>query len=96
LREVFGRYIDEVPISSTKGSTGHLCGAAGSIEAAFCLFAMRDSILPATINYSTRDPECDIDCIPNVARTKTVEYALSNSFGFGGHNVSLLFKRADS
>ena len=95
IRSVFGKHVDDLPVSSTKSMTGHMLGAAGSIEAIFCLLAMRDGILPPTINQERPDPECDIDSVANVARPKSVEYALSNSFGFGGHNVSLLFRRAD-
>jgi 3-oxoacyl-[acyl-carrier-protein] synthase II len=72
---------------------GHSLGAAGAIESLICILAMRDSKLPPTINYEFPDPECDLDYIPNVARDASVEYALSNSFGFGGHNVSVIFRR---
>ncbi len=81
------------PISSTKGQTGHCLGAAGSIEAVITLMAMRDSILPPTINYTTPDPECDLDYIPNSARKCEVNIAMSNSFGFGGTNGVLVFKK---
>lgn len=94
MQEVFGKDLEKIPVSSTKSSVGHLCGAAGAIEAIFCLLAMRDSVLPPTINFENPDPECDIDCVPNQAREKEVEFSLSNSFGFGGHNVSLLFKKS--
>jgi 3-oxoacyl-[acyl-carrier-protein] synthase II len=93
IREVFGDLTDSLPVSSTKSTTGHLIGAAGSIEAIFCLLAMRDGILPPTINLENQDPDCRIDAIPNVARKAHVDHCLSNSFGFGGHNVSLLFRR---
>jgi 3-oxoacyl-[acyl-carrier-protein] synthase II len=93
IREVFGKHVERLPISSTKSMTGHMIGAAGSVEAVFCLLAMRDGILPPTINQEHPDPECDIDTVPNVARPGQIEYALTNSFGFGGHNVSLLFRR---
>ena len=96
IREVFGRHVDGLPISSTKSMTGHMIGAAGSVEAIFCLLAMRDSVLPPTINQDNPDPECLIDTVPNVARPAPIEYALSNSFGFGGHNVSLLFRKLDA
>ncbi len=92
LRTVFGTHIDDLPVSGTKSMTGHMIGAAGSIEAIFCMLAMRDGILPPTINQEFHDPDCDIDTIPNIARVSQPEYALSNSFGFGGHNVSLLFR----
>lgn len=83
----------QVPISSTKSMIGHMLGAAGAIEAVICLKAMQEGVLPPTINYETPDPDCDLDYIPNVARKKDVEYCLSNSFGFGGHNVTLVLKR---
>jgi 3-oxoacyl-[acyl-carrier-protein] synthase II len=72
---------------------GHTLGAAGAIEALICLLAMRDGKLPPTINYTTPDPDCDLDYIPNVARDAQAAYAMSNSYGFGGHNVSLVFRR---
>ena len=82
------------PISSTKGATGHTFGAAGAIEAAFSVLALRDGVLPPTINYENPDPNCDLDYIPNVAREAPgAEIAVSNSFGFGGHNAALVFKR---
>jgi 3-oxoacyl-[acyl-carrier-protein] synthase II len=80
-----------VPISSTKSMTGHLLGGAGALEAVFSILAMRDGVLPPTINYENPDPECDLDYVPNEARPVKVDYAMSNSFGFGGHNVSLVF-----
>ena len=91
IKKVFGD--GAPPVSSTKSMIGHTLGAAGAIEAMICILAMRDSKLPPTINYTTPDPECDLDYIPNVARDASAEYALSNSFGFGGHNVTLLLKR---
>ncbi len=93
IKSVYGDHAYKVPISSTKSMTGHPLGAAGAIEAIFCLLAMRDGKIPPTINYTTPDPECDLDYVPNVARDADVEYAASNSFGFGGHNVCLIFKR---
>lgn len=93
VKNVFGDYAYKVPISSTKSMTGHPLGAAGALEAMFCLLAMRDGKLPPTRNYDVPDPECDLDYIPNQPRTADVEYALSNSFGFGGHNVTLILKR---
>jgi 3-oxoacyl-[acyl-carrier-protein] synthase II len=91
IRNVFGA--DAPPVSSTKSATGHLTGAAGAIEAAFSVLALTTSTLPPTINHETPDPECDLDYIPNSARNEKVDYVLSNSFGFGGHNACLLFKR---
>jgi 3-oxoacyl-[acyl-carrier-protein] synthase II len=89
---VFGDKAKQLPISSTKSMTGHTLGAAGAIEAVICLLAMRDGILPPTINQEVPDPACDLDYIPNVARKAKVEYALSNSMGFGGHNVALVIR----
>ena len=93
LKRVFGEYAKKVPISSTKSMTGHLLGGAGGLEAGISVLALRDQILPPTINQEFPDPECDLDYIPNKARKADVTYALSNSFGFGGTNASLLFKR---
>jgi 3-oxoacyl-[acyl-carrier-protein] synthase II len=93
IKQVFGDYAYKVPISSTKSMIGHTLGASGAIEALICLLAMRDSKLPPTINYEVEDPECDLDYIPNVMREAKVDYALSNSFGFGGHNATLILKR---
>jgi 3-oxoacyl-[acyl-carrier-protein] synthase II len=93
LKRVFGERAKSVPISSTKSMTGHLLGGAGGLEAGICVLALRDQILPPTINQETPDPECDLDYIPNTARKASVEYALSNSFGFGGTNAALIFKR---
>ena len=73
--------------------TGHLLGAAGAIEAIISILALKEGFLPPTINYKTPDPECDLDYIPNVGRTVNVEYAISNSLGFGGHNAVLVFKK---
>ncbi len=80
-------------MSSTKSMTGHGMGMTGALEAIFVVQAMRDNIVPPTINLHTPDPECDLDYVPNVARQQQVNIAMSNSFGFGGHNVSLIFKR---
>jgi 3-oxoacyl-[acyl-carrier-protein] synthase II len=93
LKRVFGVRAKKVPISSTKSMTGHLLGGAGGLEAGISVLALRDQILPPTINYEKPDPACDLDYIPNHARKAEVRYALSNSFGFGGTNASLLFKR---
>ena len=93
LKRVFGDRAKQVPVSSTKSMTGHLLGGAGGLEAGISVLALRDQILPPTINQETPDPDCDLDYIPNVARKASVEYALSNSFGFGGTNAALIFKR---
>ena len=93
LKTVFGDRAPKVPISSTKSMTGHTLGAAGAIEAAICLLAMREGCLPPTINQEVADPECDLDYIPNRARKADVSVALSNSMGFGGHNVALVLRR---
>lgn len=82
-----------IPVSSTKSMTGHLLGGAGAVEAAASILTIRTGIIPPTINYETPDPECDLDYVPNTAREATVDHALSNSFGFGGHNVSLVLSR---
>ena len=93
LKRVFGDYAKKVPVSSTKSMTGHLLGGAGGLEAGISVLALHDQVLPPTINLEQPDPECDLDYIPNVARKADVEYALSNSFGFGGTNAALVFKR---
>jgi 3-oxoacyl-[acyl-carrier-protein] synthase II len=93
MKRAFGDQARRMAISSTKSMTGHLLGAAGVIEAIFSILAIRDSVAPPTINYHTPDPECDLDYVPNTARQMKIEFALSNSFGFGGTNGSVIFKR---
>jgi len=93
IKRLFGERAKQVPVSSTKSMTGHLLGGAGGLEAGISVLALRDQILPPTINYETPDPACDLDYVPNTARKASVEYALSNSFGFGGTNAALIFKR---
>jgi 3-oxoacyl-[acyl-carrier-protein] synthase II len=95
LKRVFGARSKQVPISSTKSMTGHLLGGAGGLEAGISVLALRDGILPPTINQENPDPACDLDYIPNQSRKAVVRYALSNSFGFGGTNASLIFRRWD-
>jgi 3-oxoacyl-(acyl-carrier-protein) synthase len=94
LKAALGEHAYKVPISSTKSMTGHLLGAAGAIEAVICLQAMRDGLLPPTINYETPDPDCDLDYVPNTVRQADIRVVLSNSLGFGGHNVALVFRGA--
>ena len=93
LKRVFGERAKRVPVSSTKSMTGHLLGGAGGLEAGISVLALRDQVLPPTINLENPDPECDLDYVPNHARKASVKYALSNSFGFGGTNAALIFRR---
>jgi 3-oxoacyl-[acyl-carrier-protein] synthase II len=93
MKRVFGEYARKVAVSSTKSMTGHLLGGAGGLEAGISILALRDQMLPPTINQEKPDPECDLDYVPNHMRKAEIQYALSNSFGFGGTNAALLFKR---
>jgi 3-oxoacyl-[acyl-carrier-protein] synthase II len=95
LKEVFGEHARKLAVSSTKSMTGHLLGAAGGIESVITVLSIAKGMLPPTINYETPDPECDLDYVPNAARPAPVRAALTNSFGFGGTNASLIFKRLD-
>ncbi|HLW80437.1 MAG TPA: beta-ketoacyl-ACP synthase II [Candidatus Acidoferrales bacterium] len=95
IKRTFGEDAKKIPVSSTKSMTGHVLGGAGGLEAGICVLALRDQVLPPTINYENPDPACDLDYIPNQARKANVQYALSNSFGFGGTNASLVFKLWD-
>lgn len=93
IKTVFGERAYDIPASSTKSMTGHLLGASGAIEALFCVLALQNSIIPATINYETPDPECDLDYVPNTPRQAEMTHILSNSFGFGGHNATIVLSR---
>jgi 3-oxoacyl-[acyl-carrier-protein] synthase II len=93
IKTVFGEHAYKLCVSSTKSMTGHLLGAAGGVEAVISILAMRDGVVPPTINLENPDPECDLDYVADGARVVDVRYAMSNSFGFGGTNACLLFKR---
>jgi 3-oxoacyl-[acyl-carrier-protein] synthase II len=93
IKTVFGDHAHKVPVSSTKSMTGHLLGAAGGVEAVISILALERGILPPTINLENPDPECDLDYVPNVARRQMVEVVMSNSFGFGGTNASIIFRK---
>ena len=94
IKMSFGEHATRIPISSTKSMTGHLLGSGGALEAIASIHAIRSGVVPPTINYTTPDPECDLDYVPNEAREVDVDHVMSNSFGFGGHNVALVFSRA--
>ncbi len=96
IKLALGEHAYKVPVSATKSMTGHILGAAGTLEAAVCILSIRDGVIPPTINYETPDPECDLDYVPNVARELDVRVALSNSFGFGGQNASIVLGKWDS
>jgi 3-oxoacyl-[acyl-carrier-protein] synthase II len=93
IKRTFGEHAKKVAVSSTKSMTGHLLGGAGGLEAGICVLALRDQVIPPTANLENPDPECDLDYVPNKARKGKLEYVLTNSFGFGGTNGCLLFKR---
>ena len=93
IKTVFGDQAYNTPVSSTKSMIGHLMGASGAIEALFCTKAINDGIIPPTINYENPDPECDLDYVPNKSRKKDLNHVMSNSFGFGGHNATLIISR---
>lgn len=95
IKQVFGQHAYKVPISATKSMIGHLIGAAGAVELIATTLALEHQILPPTINYETPDPECDLDYVPNTARPTTIDFALKNSFGFGGKNSALVIKKYD-
>jgi 3-oxoacyl-[acyl-carrier-protein] synthase II len=95
MKSVMGDYAYRIPVSGSKSMTGHLLGASGSIEAAICVLAINHGLVPPTINLTHPDPECDLDYVPEGARKVKVKTAVSNSFGFGGHNSTLIFRRYD-
>jgi len=96
IKKLFGEHAQKLAVSSTKSMIGHLLGAAGAVEAGISALVVQRGIIPPTINYETPDPDCDLDYTPNEKRVANVRYALSNSFGFGGTNASLLFKKYEA
>ena len=95
IRQVFGHHADDLAVSSTKSMIGHLLGAAGSVEAILSVLALQDNVAPPTINLQNPSPGCDLNYVPNQAQERPIEHALSNSFGFGGTNGSLIFSQLD-
>jgi 3-oxoacyl-(acyl-carrier-protein) synthase len=93
IKRVFGDRAYRLSVSSTKSMVGHMMGAAGAIESIVCIKSIHDGQIPPTINYDTPDPDCDLDYTPNVARARNVQVAMTNSFGLGGHNTSVIFKK---
>ncbi|MGH7831623.1 MAG: beta-ketoacyl-[acyl-carrier-protein] synthase family protein, partial [Candidatus Binatia bacterium] len=94
IKKVFGEHAYKIPVSSTKSMTGHLLGAAGAVEGVYTTLALHNGLIPPTINHENPDPQCDLDYVPNQARKKDIQIALSNSFGFGGTNACVVFRRA--
>ena len=93
IKTTFGDHAYQLAVSSTKAMTGHLLGGSGAVEAIITAKALQEGFIPATINYEVPDPECDLDIVPNVGREQEIEYAMSNSLGFGGHNATILLKK---